>query len=242
MKKFNPNDHVCFLPEEYIWVSDKESLKNLKPREGWIVCEYKKSQNDVIYLVATEKNIIDKANEYKNIESYYSENKDFLIQCKSSFILYRNKKTLNKFNKFKKYLSQDSILREIYITHELNLFFQGKNNRLSIMIKIIAKPVQKILLFIWNVLLLGTIQLFFGDFIMFYKNVHKIHLVNREIKSLTFQNRLRNIAFNKVGESNELQCAKDNLKKYEDEIKETSRAFIAIVIAIISLLFSILKK
>ena len=235
MKKFNQNDEIYFVYDE----------ENLDLLEGWIVSEFDKTKNDIIYLITTKKDIVDKVNEYESIKQFISEYNDSLVRKRSSFIFHKNKKIYKKYYRFIKFLRNEFISKRIDSFEEWALFTKGRNNRFILIVRIFAKRIWKIISFVLIVPIWGTIQLVFGDIITFYRNVYKIYKIKPEIKSLTIQNEilkaLDNELGNKVKESNELQHTKKKLENYKKEIKETSRSFIAIIIAVISLLFSILK-
>ncbi|WP_319560310.1 hypothetical protein [Marispirochaeta sp.] len=187
-----------------------------------------------IYIIRNTKIDINIKN-LKDLSDFEKSSGEEIIEESGKFFKKYSKKDEEKYKNLISILSKQDFLN---IHSIINKYFNKEMNIFLLKIRIIFKKIFMWLNITCNNIFIGTLDLIFGDLFKFYRNRKQILILRKKIKKIeqrTFFVLNRGIV---VDDSKELRI---KLKKLEKEKNEFSRTFIALLVAVISLIISIVN-
>lgn len=235
MVEFSSGQYIIFKNE----LADKlfsegyllRRIYEKEPIKYWIITEDRDYKNRVI-------NKIDEMPD----DEFYNNSKTIIV--KELFIKPYSDKTVCKFNKIENYLHNKIISSNVNINYERHKTFVGGNKNILITINAIKKIIYKPLLIFYHIILIGLIKLILGGLFDYFKNLYRIFTIKQEIKEekkyaylSEYLNKVNGI--NHDAEENKLE---KELKNLEEKGYNIYNSLIAIIIAVVSLIISIVKE
>lgn len=209
-------DMVC-----YPGIDDKSELQT-----GYIL----DVKNAGIFLITDDKDFLSGYSALENKDRNDYIQKSLLGQCeempKNRVLLASDRRT-KIYPGFYRFVKSGKYSTFINTNEELDKFFAKRNGIISISVKIEAKH-------FFTVIIGGLFQFFIGDVLHYFYICHKLYVKKHEIqKHLQENNHKEDERYHTLLQEQEA------LKNSKDE---TRRSFFALIVSIMALLVSIIKK
>ncbi len=224
MDKFLKADKV-YYPKEY-----EEGLTN-----AWVVRKGKETERDQYWILVRSEDLLDLP-EDQILPGY-------IFEIKEKFILKNNDKRVKSYKEFSKFLGKALVFdKDLNYQNEINKYVVKYNSRILVVIKVIADNIKRVFKYFVFVILGGLIKLIFGDLISYFKNMHGIYVSGYELKKSELERSVTNSVGGNLSKiDSKIEVINHKVDTYRKENAEINKSMIAVIISIISLLFSLKK-
>jgi hypothetical protein len=231
MDKFIPGEHIVFLFEEELI-------------DGYLMKRDILSSDQIFWLITTDKDISNKyLDQDTNCDYRLSEKIKYI---KELYILKCNDKRIKKYKLFNKFLGMAYIRRNTQYNYEIYKYFLKGNNKAFVFLKATMGFSLYLFKFIFNVIVVGIIDLIFGQIVDYFKNRQAILKIKYKLNNLKGLYYLSGIMGDNSNNKKEFEEQYKELKEQKNKLQEKrltlNSSLVALILAIISIIISLTKK
>jgi hypothetical protein len=230
MNTFSSGEYIFFLYDEELI-------------DGYLMKKDVLSSDQIFWFVTIDKVIL---NNYLNRNDNYDYKlSDKIKYIKEVYILKNNDKRTKRYKSFTKFLRIKYIRKNVQYDYEIYKYFSKDNNKTFVFLKATKNFIIYFFKFIFNVIVIGTIDLFFGQIIDYFKNRLAILKIESKINNLRGLYYLPEIIRDNSNKKNDFEEQYKELKEQKNKLQEKrlvlNSSIIALILAIISIIISLKK-